>query len=325
MATVSLGQATAVAFEKMAGTGPEDNVFTSQFLLFMMKGGKSFRQLDGGRTIEESLEYAENTTFRSYSDEETLDTNRVDSFDAARFDWKEIGGTTNISNLERVKYSGSSAKFDFVAAKASNAKNSMFAALNRMLYGDGTGNGGKDVTGLGLLVAVTATSGTVGGIDRATWAFWRNRATTSAKTSTVFDNLRGSMRSTYNNCSKGAFDEHPEWFVFDQTSFQGYESLLTTNERFTNQDKSGAVDGSFKNEMLKFKACKVAFDEDCTAGYGYCGNTRNLKLNYPTGGWAKGWPPVVPANQTVEIVKYTTVCQTSINNPRRLGVISGIT
>lgn len=322
MPTVNLGQVTASVFEKIAGASPEDNVFTSQFLLYMLKKGKAFRRLDGGRLIEETLEYAENSTFRSYSDLETLDTTRNDVLDAARFDWKEIGGTIVYSNLEKMRAQGSSAKFDLVAAKTNNAKNTLFAVLNRMLYSDGTGNGSKDVTGLSALISATPTTGTVGGINRATFSFWRNRQTSGAKTTAAFDNLRGAMRTTYNNCSKGAFDEHPEWFVFDQTSFQGYESTLVTNERFT--DKSEG-EGGFKNEVLKFKGAKVAFDEDCASGTGYCGNSRNLKLNYPDGGWAKTWPPVDPANQTAEIIKIATVCQTSINNPRRLGVITSIT
>ncbi len=325
MPTVQLGQVAASVFEKIAGSGPEDNVFTSQFLLYMLKRGKGFRKLDGGQLIEESIEYAENSTFKSYSDLETLDTTRIDVFDAARFSWKEVGGTIVFSNLEKLRAQGDSAKFDLVSSKTNNGKNSHMAVINRMLYSDGTGNGSKDITGLAALVASTPTSGTVGGINRATFSFWRNRQTSGAKTTTAFDNLRGAMRSIYNSCSKGAFDEHPEAFVFDQTSFQGFESTLVVNERFTDDAKSGTTDGGFKNEMLRFKACKVAFDEDCPSGTGYCLNFRNLRLNYLAGGWAKAFPPVDPANQTAEIVKIATVAQTSINNPRRLGVITSIT
>src|SRR5690625_7622461 len=43
------------------------------------------------------------------------------------------------------------------------------------IYGDGTGNGGKDITGLQAAISSTPTTGTYGGIDRATWNFWRNQ------------------------------------------------------------------------------------------------------------------------------------------------------
>lgn len=317
----ALGQLVASVLEKVAGEKPTDNVFTSQALLNLLKSGSGFRSLSGGRVIEETLEYAENTTFRSYSDLETLDTTRIDVFDAARFEWKEIGGTVVISELEKARAQGPEAKFELATAKVNNAKNSLMATLNRQFYAVGTANGGKDIGGLALLVSSTPTTGTVGGIDRGTFAFWRNRQTSGAKTTTAFDNLRGAMRTTYNNCSKGANAEHPEQFIFDQTAFQGYESTLTTNERFT--DKSSG-DGGFKNEVLKFKACKVTFDEDCPSATGYCLNSRNLKFNYPQGRWMKTFPAVTPANQTAEIIKMLVIGNMSVNNPRRLGVITAI-
>lgn len=325
MPTPSLGQVTATVFEKKVGTKPTDNVFLSQALLYLLKEGNGFRSLDGGRLIEETLEYAENTTFKSYAGLETLDTSEIDVFDAAQFNWKEVAGTIVYSNIEKKRAMGRSAKIDLVDAKTNNARNSMFATINRMLYADGTGNSSKDITGLALLVGTTNTTGSPGGISRATFAFWRNRATTAAKTSTAFDNLRGAMRTIYNQCSKGAGDEQPEWLVFDSTSFAGYESTLVSNERFTSQTKTGKVDGGFRNDMLLFKGATCTFDEDCPSGYCYIGNSRNLKLNYPSGGWAEAWAPVEPAAQTAEVVKISTVANTSINNPRRLGVISGIT
>lgn len=62
MAVPQLGQVTASVFEKVVGKKPEDNIFSSFFLLNMLKEGKGFKALDGGRLIEETLEYAENTT-----------------------------------------------------------------------------------------------------------------------------------------------------------------------------------------------------------------------------------------------------------------------
>jgi hypothetical protein len=50
-------------------------------------------------------------------------------------------------------------------------KNKMGAAV----YADGTGSGGKEIGGLALLVPDAPTAGTVGGINRATWAFWRSQ------------------------------------------------------------------------------------------------------------------------------------------------------
>ena len=320
MANPNIGQAAAVTFERVMAREPADNVFTSQALLNLIKGGNGFKK-GGGDSIEEPLEYAENTTFRSYGELETLDTTRVDVFDAATYTWKQpVCGTIVFSQLEMLKNSEGDRKIDLVARKVDNDKNSAKAVLNRMLYADGTGNGGLDCLGLAALVSSTPTTGTVGGINRATFAFWRNRQTSGAQTAAAFDNLRGAMRTIYNNCSKGAADEHPTDFIFHQTPFQGYEGTLTTNERFTSKAEG---DGGFKNETLKFKGSMATFDEDAPSGTCYALNDRNLFFRYLA--WMKTFPAVDPSNQLSEVIKVMTTGQLTTNNPRRLGVITAIT
>lgn len=320
MADPNIGQITATTFELSTSRDPADNVFTSQALLNLIKGGKGFKKESGGSLVEEPIEYAENTTFRSYGELDVLDTTRVDVFDAARFEWKQPScGTIVFSELEKLRCAGESAKIDLVARKVDNAKNTAMAVLNRMMYADGTGNGGLDCNGLALLVSSTPTTGIVGGINRGTFAFWRNRQTSGANSGTAYNELRGAMRTIYNNCSKGAAAEHPTNFIFDQTSFQGYEGTLTQNERFTTKAEG---DGGFKNEVLKFKGAKATFDEDCPTATGYALNDRNLFFRYLA--WMKAFPAVDPANQLAEIVKIMTAGQMTINNPRRLGVITAI-
>jgi hypothetical protein len=318
MANPNLGQVAATVFERSVSRNPADNVFTSQQLLKFIQGGNGFKKEPGGRLVEEPLMYSENSSFHSYSATGVLDTTQYDVFDAARFDWSlPACGTIVFTEHEKLMASGSEAKIDLVARKVDNAKQSAMAVLNRMLYGDGTGNGGLNCLGLAALVSSTPTTGTVGGINRAVFPFWRNRQTAGTNTGTAFNQLRGAMRTVYNNCSKGAADEHPTIFIFQQTDYEGYESTLTTNERFTSKEVG---DGGF--QVLKFKGAKVTFDEDCTTATGYVLNDRNLFFRYLA--WMKTFPGVDPANQLIEVVKIMTDGQATINNPRRLGVITAI-
>lgn len=319
MAAPNIGQAAAATFVRVVARVPEDNIFTSWALLNMIKGGKGFKK-GGGDSIEEPLEYAENTTFRSYGELDTLDTTRVDVFDAASFPWKQpVCGTIVFSELEKDKNSEPDKKIDLVTRKVENGKKTAMAVLNRMLYLDGTGNGGLDCLGLASIVSSTPTTGTVGGINRANFTFWRNRQTAGTNSGTAYNQLRGAMRTIYNSCSKGAADEHPTDFLFTQTDFEGYESTLTTNERFTSKSEG---DGGFKNERLKFKGAMTTFDEDATSATCYVLNDRNLFFRYLR--WMTPYPGVDPANQLTEVVKIATFGQMTTNNPRRLGVITAI-
>ena len=322
MADANLGEVAASVWEAKIGTKPTDNIFTS-YALFHFLGEKGFKEeADGGRIIEHSLEYVVNSTFKSYSEMETLDTSRITVFDAARFEWKVNAGTVVYSELERLRAQASGGKFDVIAAKLENGRNSHVAALNSQCWSDGTGNTGKDIGGLQLIIATTPTTGTVGQINRATFTFWRNQQTSGAKTTTAFDNLRASMRSIYNLSSRGGIEDTPMAFMTTRTVFEGYEGLLIANERFTDK---GSGEGAFKNTVLQFKGAKGSYDEDAASGNLYFFNNDALKFVYLRGGWMKMYPEVDPANQLTNVHKVATFGNMSTGNSRRLGVVSAIT
>ena len=322
MANPNVGQRVAANWEAVVGTKPEDNIHDDYWLFNQMSSGSGFLGLSGGDFIVAPLEYALNTTIASYSDTDTISTTRVDVFDRTEFQWKEIAGTVIVSDLEIDRNSGEGQVFSLLPAKLQNVKDSMKAELNTQLFSDGTGNSGKDIGGLQHITSTTPTSGTVGGINRANFSFWRNQQTSGAKTTSAFDNLRATMRSIYNLCSNGIADAHPSFGVTTRTVFEGFEGLLLANERFT--DKSSG-DGGFKNEVLKFKGMKLSYDNDCPSGNLYMANPRFLKLAYKKGSWFKMLPEVRPANQTLTVYPIRTMTNLISTNARRLGVVSGIT
>jgi hypothetical protein len=322
MADPNVGQLITSAWESIVKPEPEDNVFEEYWLLDRLKQGKSFKSHDGGRLIEAHLEYATNSTVASYSDLDPISTTRVDVFDSARFNWKEYAGVVVQSELEDAINQGSGGKFDLLGAKLSNLKKSFYKALNEGCFSDGTGNAGKDIGGLELLVDPTPATGTVGGINAATFSFWRNIQASGAQTAASFDNLRAVMRSVYNQISIGVGGEHPTFGLTTRTVFEGFEGLLLANERFG--DKSSG-DGGFKNEVLKFKGALLAYDNDCTASSLYWLNEKYLQLNYLKGHWMKMLKEVEPGNQTATIRRCVTIANMSTTSRRKLGVVTAIT
>jgi hypothetical protein len=320
----NVGEVIATLFENVDDNKPEDNVFGAQLGLQMMKDHGGFKDISakGGSVIEETLEWAENTNTRSYGVMETLATNRVEVFDAARYEKKTIATVVTFSEQELADAAGKNAKIELAAGKAENAKKSMMAEWNRQFYGAGTGNGGKDINGLDNLVPADPTTGIVGGINAGNFPFWRSRQTFGTKTTTAYDNLRPAMDTIYNLCSKGAYAEHPDWFVFHLTDFGGYKRTLTANERFIS--KKEKTDGGWKNEAMAFMSAMVTYDDDIpAAGTGWCLNGRNLKFKYLR--WLKSLKDVEPANQLAKMVRLWTYGQLVSNNRRRLGRITVIT
>jgi hypothetical protein len=316
------GVTIAASWNALVNDKPEDNIFQQYWLLDRLKEGDGFMGVDGGDVITASLEYAQNSSVQFYSDLETISTTRVDVFDRAEFSWKEIAGTVVQSELESAINQGSAKKFDLLSAKLENLRNSLDATINTSCFSDGTGTSSKEIGGLQHIVATTATSGTVGGINRATFSFWRNIQASGAKTTSAYDNLRAQMRSVYNQCSNGIDQAHPTFIVTTRTVFEAYEGLLLANERFT--DKSSG-EGGFKNEVMKFKGAKIAYDAACLSGAMYLLNPKFLKLAYAKGHWYKPAKPVEPANQTAQVFKVHSICNLISTNCRRLGAITATT
>lgn len=326
MADVNQGQLIASAWEKVIGSTPNDNIFTSRALFYAL-GEKGFKEeADGGRLIEFPVEFAENSTFKSYDEMETLDTTRINVFDCARYEWKTHAGTVVFSDLEKLRTQASAGKFDYIEEKLNNAKDSHIADINRAAYGDGTGNGGKNIEGLSKLIPTDPTTGTVGQINRATYAFWRSKQATGTKTTTAFDNVRSSWRSVYNQCSNGGTEHAPTSVLTSRTVFEGYEGTLTTNERFNSDStKSRGVNGGFSNDALKFKGANVFYDEDCTpSASAYFLNPKFIKIAYLKGAWMKMKDPVEPSNQLSIVYKLFTMANMGTGNSRRLGVVTAI-
>lgn len=322
-AGVNRGQLIAAAWQDYVKPDPQDQIFNFQWLLENLRaGGTSFKK-GAGDPITGTIEYATNTTVKSMSELETVDTTRIDVFDVYEYAWRFVGGTIVMSEFEKAVTADGAGKFDLEAGKMENLKKSMQAQINTDCYSDGTGTAGKQAGGLQHIVASAPTSGTVGTINRATYTFWRNQQTSGAKSSTAFDNLKGTMRSIYNLCSSGVGMSTPDFAVTDRIDFEGYESLNTTLERVVRSSTTDTLLSGYKGDHIQFKDIPISFDFSAPTGTMYILNRDNLMIRYMM--WMKAFPPGTPVNQFVDVVKFLTIYNMVSDNPRRLGVITAIT
>jgi len=326
MADPNVGQVVASVWEVLMTDKPTDSIFSSQGLLYLLNEEGFKETAAGGRLFECSVLYAVNTTFKSYSELETLDTTRIDVFDAARYDQKIVAGTIVFSDLELVRNQVANRKFDILEQKLENGKMSHGEALNTQLYSNGSGNGGKDFDGLAKIISSTPTTGVVGGIDAGTFTFWRNRQNSGTTGSTPFANLRSALTTTINQCSLGGVDAYPTGIVMDRASFEGYESLLVAVERITREGgKATGGDVGFLNRAIEVKGIPAIYDESCPAGTAYVINNKFLKVFYLKGAYAKMKEIVEPANQLSGVYRVFTFGNMGALARRHLGVVTSIT
>lgn len=247
-----------------------DNIFTARVLLDHLNSKGRVLVEEGGSSIVEPLVYAQNDTTGSYSGYDAIDLTPQEGISAAEYNWKQMASSIAISGIEEAKNRGTEAIIKLLNAKIMQAEESIKEELNQMLYGDGTGNGGKDFNGLANIISA---SGTVGGIDSSTNTWWQSTSTNVGGALTLL-----AMAGAYNTASRG--NDTPDMIVTTQTLFEKYESLLTSQVRY--QDTTKANSG-FQN--LMFKQTPVVFDVSCTSGVMFFMNSKYLKLVGMNGHW----------------------------------------
>jgi hypothetical protein len=201
------------------------------------------KPVSGGRTIVQELEYAENGTFKRYSGYETLDISPSDVFTSAEFNYAQAACAISISGLEQLQNSGKEAVIDLLGSRIKNGERTMMNNIAADCYSDGSADGGKQIGGLQLLIDSTPATGTVGGINAATWTFWRNIASapSGAPTATT---IQGRMNDVALQLVRGT--DYADLIIADTTYYGIYLSSLQAIQRITSDQDAGAGFTSLK-------------------------------------------------------------------------------
>lgn len=233
-----------------------DNVSDNNALLNRLRRKGNQRLEDGGRTIVQELDYADNGTVQWYSGYEALSIAAQTVLSAAEFDWKQLAGSVTMSGYEQLVNSGDSRVINWLTGRITNLERSLKNAMSVGVYSDGTGSSSKTIGGLQLLVADAPTSGIVGGINRATYSFWQNQvydATSDGGASASSTNIQRYMNALYIECSRGA--DRPDLIVADNDYYECYLNSLQTIQRIASDEMGQAGFTS-----LKYMGADVVLD-----------------------------------------------------------------
>lgn len=248
-----------------------DNVSNHNAGLMRLEEKGNIKYADGGRSILEEIEWDENSTAGFYSGYEVLDTTPQDVLSGAEFDWKQASVTVTANGLEtRTINKGPEAIAGLLEGRITNAVHSMRNLMATAVYADGTGDAGKEIGGLQLLVADDPTTSTeIGGINQNTYSFWRNKAVSNGAITT--SNIKSLMNQLWLSLIRGA--DRPDLILADANLYQIYENALQDQQRFTNEKMA---DAGFEN--LKYKGAEVCYDDQTPSNHMYFLNTDYLFL-----------------------------------------------
>ena len=235
-----------------------DNMSRNNAALLRISRRGNIKTFSGGRTIVQELNYANNQTFQWYSGYQTLNISPSQVFSAAEYPIRQAAVAVSISGLEELQNSGEEAIIDLLESRIMNAEDTFMNGLSQGVYGDGSVT--SSVGGLQLLVAASPSTGVVGGIDRASWTFWRNQvwsAATNGLTVLSAATILSQMDALWVQLVRGR--DYPDLIIMDNVQYRYYLAALQAIQRIGVD--GGAPDmAEYGFQSLKYLNADVVLD-----------------------------------------------------------------
>jgi hypothetical protein len=219
-----------------------DNLTQNNAILQRLNSKGNVRPFSGGNVILEEIFYDDTATnnANSYSGYEVLNISPDSPISAAQFKIAQYAASVTMSGLEMLQNSSKEAIIDLIDGRMQVSEARLLNRISTDLYGDGTGNGGKNVDGLAAAIAVSPTTGTYGGINRANFTFWRNQITTGATSATMLAKMTEAAIKQIRGTDKA------DLYIAGNTMYQNFVGALQAIQRITTEESGAAGFASLK-------------------------------------------------------------------------------
>lgn len=230
---------------------------------------------DGGRDITNPLITGRNPNVTAYEYYDTLPVAQSNEFDTVKYGWSRVAGTVIISDQEQDENQGSTEIFKLLKGKMEALEETIKEQFSTWLYGAGTG---KAPNGLALCIPDDPTTGTLGGIDRATNEYWRTMVSdytgslTTSNIEEVLDDVLIDMKQGKN--------EKPDLILCGRNFYKLYKkavrskiSILADGNVYAKKMYDLGFDG------VAFGGVTMIYDEACPADKAYVINTTYLRMH----------------------------------------------
>jgi hypothetical protein len=253
-----------------------DNVTNNNALLRRLKDRGNVKTFSGGNVILQEIMYTDSTTnnTNSYSGYEVLNVSQNSPISSAQFSITQYAAAVSISGLEMIQNSGKEAIIDLLDGRMMVAEAQLANRIGGDIYKDGTGNSGKDLTGLAAAVPDAPTTGTYGGINRANYTFWRSvkySGVTDGGSAVSASNIQSYMDSLAVQLIRGT--DKPDLIVADSNYYRLYLQSMQSIQRVTDGGNSTQGAGF---ASLKYYGAGMASDVVLDGGIGSAATANHM-------------------------------------------------
>lgn len=247
-----------------------EQAFLKTPFIYWLKEKGHIENISGYRRIEIPLEYGSNETISWIGKGSTVPIQDAELLTMAYEDWKYVAVSIVRWFTEDQQNRGKAAMIRLSEAKLNAAERALYEDLERVMFADGTGD--KEPNGLQNLISSSPTTGTIHGLNRATYDWWRNQQKTSSGAASVY--LVSDMRTCLNDIIKySRSDLKDVVLVTDQTSYELYEDVCMELKTLSN---TMLADAGF--DSIVFKGKPLIWCPSAPSGNMYFINPSYLKL-----------------------------------------------
>ena len=267
---------------------------------------------DGGKDIRQRIIYTRKPG-GSYQGLDTFDTSKKESRTEMVFNWKQYYVDVTIDGLSMLQNAGDSQISDLVQDEMDEAEMSAPDYIGEDVFGDGSGNGGKAITGLRAALDDGTTYATYGGITRSSTANTPGLAVKGNVSTTATTFSLSQMNTYFGTAVIG--NRKPDLIVTTQTLWNKWWERAQPAQRFGPGDSRGML-ASIGFSTIEFNGAEVVVDGHCPASSVHFLNTDFIKMVIHS---KRMWEPTgwkYPTNQDAAIQQLLWAGELVVQSPR---------
>jgi hypothetical protein len=264
----------------------EDLVSNNNALLAVLRR-KGLWQTYSGPKIRQTLQVSKNVA-QWYNGYDQLLNPAIDLFNDAFYDPKQVVVPVVLSMQEILNNQGDAQLMDVYDAYMAAAERALEDAMDLALYSDGSGNGGKQLTGLATAIPITVNNGVYGGIDRAN-TIWQTKTynihtggALTGQTQFTSTNARATLNNVMTKSSRGK--DYADLLIMSPEHYAAYDAATVAIQHQTNETSMGRLGFSALEYIGGGKRAEIVLDggigsnmpSDTTFGI----NTDTFRIRY---------------------------------------------
>jgi len=278
-------QVLSMALEERSASY-QDLVSNNNALLAVLRRKGMWKSYSGPR-IRETLQVGKQVA-QWYSGFDELLNPAIDLFNDAYYDPKMVVVPVILSMQEILNNEGDNQLMDVYDSYIDADERSLEDTMDAALYGDGTANGGKQLTGLATAVPIVANTGVYGGIDRATAVIWQTKTYDAQTVNPAIgtqvnkDTIRPLISSIMTKQSRGR--DYADLIIMSPEHYAAYDAATIAIQRQTNETSLGKLGFSALEYIGGGKRAEIVLDggigSNMPANTSFGLNTDSFRLRY---------------------------------------------